>query len=119
MKALGRKTLEQKVRHEADRYVRDEYNKLAYEAIAGQMPEIMRQTAATFLWAMSQHGYGAKRLRDCFDWFEAVCNMPPVFDQTMKMTDIKALMQAKYGIDFSKINPHLESYEEFCDGSKE
>ena len=118
MKSLGRKTLEQKVRNETDKYLHEEYNKLAYSAISSQIPEVMRQVAAMFLYSLYLHGYRAKRLNDAYEWFVAICNMPPVFGQTPKAQDCMEILTSKYGIDFSKINPHLESYEEFCDGCK-
>lgn len=115
MKSLGRKTLRRKVEIETEKYMQDNYLELSYHAVCSHAPEIMRQTEAAILFAMSQHGYGAKRLKDFHEWYCAIMNMPAdLMGKQPSLMDVKSLMESKYGIDFNKVNPHFPTYEQFC-----
>lgn len=115
MKALGRKTLRHKVAIETKRYMEENYEELAYHAVCSHAPMIMQQAEAAFLYALSLHGYGAKRLKDFHEWYCAVMNMPEdLMGKQPSLMDVKALMESRYGIDFGKVNPHFPTYEQFC-----
>lgn len=114
MKALSRKTQEQKERDRVDRYITENYEEVIYDAISKNAGNIVRQTAAEFLKGMSLHGYGAKRLNEAYEWFLAITNLPDkLMGQTVSAEDTIAAM-SKYGIDFERIDPHYQSYEDFC-----
>lgn len=114
MKALSRKTQEQKDRNRVDKYITENYEEVIYEAISMNAGNIVRQTAAEFLKGMSLHGYGAKRLNEAYEWFLAITNLPDkLMGQTVSAEDTIAAM-SKYGIDFDRIDPHYKSYEDFC-----
>ena len=114
MKSLGRKTLRQKVEIETEKYMKENYEELAYHAICGQAPDITRQTVAMMLYAMSLNGYGTKRLNKAYEMFLSVLNMPKVFGKDLKCEDAMKMLAEKHGIDFSRINPHFQSYEEYA-----
>ena len=46
MKALGKRTIEQKIALETDRYMQENYSELAYHAVSGAVPFIVKQTEA-------------------------------------------------------------------------
>lgn len=115
MKALSRKTREQKDRDRVDRYITENYEEVIYEAISMNAGNVVKQTAVEFLLALSLHGYGAKRLNDAFEWFLAITNLPDkLMGQTISAEDTIKVIHDKYGIDFEQINPHYQSYADFC-----
>lgn len=118
MKAFSRKTITQKVKQETDKYLTQEYDRLAYEAVKAQAPYLMRQTEAMILYALSQHGYGQKRLNEIHEWFLGITRMPDILGKTPKCGDCMKYLTDKFGIDFSEVNPRMESWEEFQNGTK-
>lgn len=115
MKALSVKVSHEKEKAKIDRYVRENYEEIIYNGIAGNAEFVSKQAAAQFLWALSMHGYGTKRLHDCFEWFLAVCNMPDqILGKTSSADDVIRLMTDKYGIDFDQMQMNFQSYEDFC-----
>lgn len=114
MKALSRKAQEQKEHDRVDKYIRDNYEEVIYDAISMNAANIVRQTVADVLLGMSLHGYGAKRLNDAMDWVVEVLNFPDkMLGTTVNGQDTIDALESKYGLDFSKINPKYESYAEF------
>lgn len=113
MKSLGRKTLRQKVEIETEKYMKENYEELAYHAICGQAPIIMQETEAAMLYALSLHGYGAKRLKDFHDWYCQIMSMPQIMGKTPKLLDVMQVMQERYGIDFDRVNPKFPTFEQF------
>lgn len=117
MKALGHKVMTRRIENETKKYLTQEYNKLAYDAVRAQAPELMRQTEAMILYALSQHGYGEKRLNEIHKWFLDITKMPDLLGKTPKCSDCMKYLTDKFGIDFSEVNPRMETYEEFCNDS--
>lgn len=114
MRSLSRKTQEQKDRNRVDKYITENYEEVIYDAIAMNAEHIIKQTAAEFLKAMSLHGYGAKRLNDVYEWFLDITNLPgKIMGKTASAESCMAAME-KYGIDFDRIDPHYQSYMDFC-----
>lgn len=115
MKALSRKTQLQKRKDEVDKYITDNYEEVIYDAIAMNAPYVTKQAVAEFLLALSMHGYGTKRLKEMYDWYIAVCNMPgKIMGQAVNADSVINEVQSKYDIDFSQINLSYQSYEDFC-----
>lgn len=113
MKALSNRTMMQKVRRETQKYLTEEYDKLAYEAVIAQAPVLMRQTEAILLFALSKHGYGEKRLNEIHGWFVSLTKMPDIFGKTPKASDAMMLMHDKFGINFDEVSPRMETWEEY------
>lgn len=114
MKALSRKTQEQKERDRVDKYITDNYEEVIYESVSMNAGNIVRQTAAEFLKALSMHGYGAKRLNDAYEWFLAITNLHgKPMGKSVSAEDCITAME-KYGIDFGRIDTEYQSYEDFC-----
>jgi hypothetical protein len=113
VKSLGRKTLRQKVEIETEKYMKDNYEELAYHAICGQAPIIMQQTEAAVLYALSLHGYGAKRLKEFHEWYCQIMNFPEIMGKTPKSLDVMQVMRERYGIDFGKVCPKFPTYEQY------
>lgn len=119
MKALSRKTREQKDNARVDKYIRDNYEQIIYDSMAENFVHIVRQTVAEMLYGMSQNGYGKKRLHKVLGWFNDVNAMPE--DMLGKRPDAESVMKymkREYDIDFDTINPNYQTYEEYKkDGS--
>lgn len=114
MKALGSKTLKQKVMRETDKYMQENYKQLSYQAICQQAPTIMQQTEAAMLYAMHLHGFSAKTISKYHNWYCAIMRMPAkAMGKTPKMYDILEFMKKTYGIDFTEIKPNFPSFEEY------
>lgn len=119
MKALGRRTLKQKVAIETDRYMQENYHELAYRIMCEQAPTIMQQTEAAFLYALSQHGYGEKRLKQFHEWYCNVMILPPdMLGKTPKLTDVITVVKDRYGIDLDRVSPNFPTFAEYCKGEK-
>lgn len=114
MRAFGNRTLKQKVIRETNKYMQENFKELSYQAVCSQAPAIMRQSEAVMLYALSLHGFGAKRLNDFHEWYCAIMNMPVnVIGKKNDMHNVLELMKSKYGIDFEKVKPDLPSFEEY------
>lgn len=115
MKALSKKTAQEKEKNRVDRYIADNYEKIIYDSVAENAPYISRQAVAEFLWALVMHGYSTQKLQECFEWYLAVCNMPDqILGKTPNADDVIALMSEKHGIDFDRMQMRFQSYEDFC-----
>lgn len=119
MKALGRKTLRQKVEIETDKYMQENYKELAYQVMCYHSPVVMMQTEALFLEALRiEFGFGASRLIRAHERFCSLANMP-----ANAMGKIPTMMDAvqdmeKIGIDFHKVKPRFQTHEEFIKDEK-
>jgi hypothetical protein len=90
--------------------------RIGYTAVQHEAPEIMRQTVAMMLYAMSLRGYGKKRLHYFYDWFCSIMNMPSnVLGKVPKTKDVMKLLTEKYEIDFSRIHAEFKPFEEWYD----
>lgn len=115
MKALSVKASSEKEKAKIDRYVRENYEEIIYNGMAGNAPYISRQAVAEFLWALAMHGYSAKKLQECFEWYLSVCNMPDhILGKTPSADDVIRLVSDRYGIDFDRMQMRFQSYEDFC-----
>lgn len=113
MKSLGRKTLRQKVEIETEKYMKENYEKLAYYAVAENAHYIAEQVEATMLLVLQKRGYGAKRLQEVHKEFVGLISMPDVFGKIPQAEDCMKLMSEKYGIDFSEVKPRFMEYEQY------
>ena len=114
MKALGKRTIEQKIALETDRYMQDNYSELAYNAVSGAVPFIVKQTEAVMLCALSRHGYGAKRLKEFHDWFKAMAELPAdIMGKTVRVDDCENFLAEKYGLQLEAIRMTFPDYETF------
>lgn len=74
----------------------------------------MAQSVAVFMYAMSLHGYGAKRLKEFYDWYCAIMNAPAdLLGKTPKTRDVVKLMSSKYGLDFGRVKPNFKPFKEW------
>lgn len=114
MRALSRRTQEQKERDRVDAYIRDNYEEVIYDAISMNAANIVRQTVAELLYGMSLHGYGKKRLHDVLRWFDDVNKMPgSAMGKKIDAETVIKYMHREFDIDFDSIDPKYESYEEY------
>lgn len=113
MKSLSDRVMSQKLKNEAKKYVDENYYTLMYEVLKYSSPKIMTDTEAMFLFALSLHGYGAKRLRDFHEWYKAIVEMPEVMGKQSKSGDCVKVLRERYGLDISDVTPNFVSFEEF------
>lgn len=119
MKAFGRKTLREKVKYETEKYLQENYQELAYNAISGAAPYLVKQIEAMILYSMSLHGYGAKRLKYFHEWFRAVAEMPSsIMGKTPKAEDCENFLASKYGLNIGDVKIHFPTFEEFKEQSE-
>lgn len=114
MMALSKRTQQQKHKDAVDKYIKDNYEEVIYDSIALNAPYVTRQAIAEFLLALSFHGYGAKRLKDMYDWYIEVCNMPGKILGHKVNADSVIKAVEKFGIDFDRISLDYQSYQDFC-----
>lgn len=119
MRALSKKTIYQKLEIEANKQLDEKSTEIGYNAVVGCMPHIVMQTEAMFLYAMSKHGYGEKRLKDFHEWFCSIANMPAnMLGKDNYAIDAVKLMNEKYGIDFGKVRVVAPTYEKYFKGER-
>lgn len=115
MKALGKKSFEQKIRKATDDYMQKNYRELTYRAVAEAAPYLVKQTEAMMLFALSKHGFGAKRLKEFHEWFKIAAEMPAnIMGKTPKVEDCENLLAKKYGLKLDTVRLNFPTYEEFC-----
>ena len=74
----------------------------------------MQQTVALMLYAMSQRGYGKRRLHYFYGWFLSLMNMPEnSLGKVPQTKDVMKLLTEKYEIDFSKVQPRFKQFKEW------
>lgn len=114
MKSNSRRAQRRKDEHQVDAYMEEHYGEIVYEAIRDNAPFVVKQTVAEFLWALSMHGYGRKRLAEIYEWFIGMDSLPhSIMGKTLDAPQIMDLMRDRYGIDFDRIGTTYPSYEEF------
>ena len=93
----------------------DDHERLVYEDVTRNVNYIIVQVVCMFLWAMSMHRYGAKRLNEVYGWFLDIMRMPEkVLGKKLDADDMIAHMEKKYGIDFDQLRGmKYNSYEEY------
>lgn len=114
MRAYSLKAQQQKLHHESEKYILQNYEQVMYEAVAHEAPYLSRQMVAMMLYAMSQHGYGTKRLNDFYQWFLDVMNMPEVFGKRIDCDNAIDMLAEKHNIDFTRLNIRFETWEEYA-----
>ena len=114
MKSFSDKALRQKIKHETDKDLSENYQQVAYEIVRDTAPQMMRQSVALSLYALSQMGFGVKRLNDVFDKIVDVATMPPeMLGRKVRVTDLEKLMKDKYHIDLDRLEFDLPTYEDY------
>ena len=115
MRAASRKTAQQRQRLEIDRYVREHYEEMVYDAVAGNAGYVARQAVAEFMLALKFHGYTAEQLREMYGWYLAVVNMPgKLLGRDVNADDAIRNLSESCGIDFGQMRLQYQSYEDFC-----
>lgn len=115
MRTLSKRLMGNKVKMETDRYLEEKYDELCYGALVAFSPNIIKQTEAILLYALSKHGYGEKRLNEIHSWFKSMVDMPDFAGKEPKCTDALKFMHEKYNINFDDIIPRMMTFEEFVD----
>lgn len=109
MRSVSNRSIQAKV----DSYMQERYEQIEYEAAIEHAPEIMRQTAAMFLLSLKWNGFGPKRLKEAYDNFLAVLDMPAeLLGTKISTVDIEEFLTKTYDIDFSQIQPKFPSYKD-------
>ena len=114
MKAYSLKSQEEKMRDIAYKYALENHEQIAYEALTNNAPYIIREMTAIMLYALSTHGYGEKRLNEIYEWFVDATNMPEVFGKRIDCDNAIDMLASKYNIDFSRLNIHFETWDEYA-----
>lgn len=114
MKAFGRKTLREKVKHETEKYLQENHQELTYEIMRGAAPYMMRQSVALTLYALTKMGFGVKRLGDVYDRIVDAATMPAeMLGNKVRIEDVERLLTDKYHIDLDRLKIELPPYDEW------
>lgn len=97
----------------AEKYMVEQYNELRYSAFKENAEDMTKQIEAAMLYALSRHGYGAKRLQEIHGWFKEVLELPNVFGKPVNADAVMKTVRDKYGIDLDEIRVRIESHEDF------
>ena len=117
MKANSKKTREQKQKNHIDRFFTEEHQRLLYAEISENANYISRQIVALFLWSLSMHGYGEKRLNEMFGWFLDTLRMPDeLMGKKIGSDDVMYHLHRAYGIDLSRLDMQFVSYDDYIAG---
>lgn len=122
MKTLGKRMIQHKINSKVLKQLEDDVNKqlnkererIAYEALAAAMPDTVRQVEAMMLYALSKHGYGAKRLNDFHQWFCEISRLPSnIMGKSIDTRDVINYVRNKYGINFDETNIPFPTFEQY------
>ena len=108
MRSFGGVATKNRIKHECDRYVAENLEEIRYQLFCEVAQDDIRQAEAVFLWAMSLHGYGTKRLQQMHRWFVDALQMPNIMGQTPAATDCMELLADRHGIDFAETIVRLD-----------
>ena len=70
------------------------------------------------LMTMVRRGRTKKYIQQLYDDMCFVFDTPEVFGKEITMTDVMSRLEKDYGIDWSKINIHMESEKQFISSTK-
>ena len=123
MKTLGKRMIQHKINSKVLKQLEDDVNKqlnrererIAYEALAAAMPDTVKQVEAMMLlYALSKHGYGAKRLNDFHKWFCEISRLPSnIMGKSIDTRDVINYVRNKYGINFDETSISFPTFEQY------
>lgn len=103
MKAYSKQTQKQ--------MILNAYNELREEAVKEVSMEVMRQTAALFLYSMSidyDHPITLDEIKHIYENFLTTLNMPAPFGKQIDTDSFSKHIEDILGIDLNRINTHYE-----------
>lgn len=90
-----------------------EYLKHEYRWFGDAAYSMAVYSAVACLAVMRRRNRSRAYIRKFFDEMCFVFDYPEIFGKRVSMTDLMKIFEEEYGIDFSKINVHLETEKEF------
>lgn len=90
-----------------------EYLKREYRWFSDAAYSMAVYSAVACLAVMRRRNRSRAYIRKLFDEMCFVFDYPEIFGKRVSMTDLMKIFEEEYGIDFSKINVHLETEKEF------
>ncbi len=121
MKALSRRTQQQRIKMECEKYMSDHYDEVVYEAIAKNAYYIAEQVEAMILFTLAkQYGFGEKRLNDVHAGFIRLLQLKGIFGDQPKAEDCVKHIGSKYKINFAELKPNLNfmPYQQYIDENR-
>ena len=97
---------------------REEYVKREYAIFADSAYTMAVYSTVAALSAMARRGRSKDYIRKLYEDMLAVFDTPELFGKEISLTDMKNSLEKDYGLDFTRINVHIEDEKEFIKGLK-
>lgn len=87
----------------------NDYVELRNEAFRETSVDVMRQTVAIMLYALSrdEHGYSDTELLQMYEQFVSIINLPTINGTKIRSDDVTNYIVNQLGIDLDRINPGI------------
>lgn len=105
-------------RKEIYKQAQEEYLKHEYAIFKDAAYTMAVYSTVAALAVQARRGRSKDYVKKLFDDMVAVMETSTLFGKPIEMTDLMKTLEAEYGIDFHRINPHLESEKAFIKGVK-
>ena len=97
----------------------DEFLKHEYAILKDSSYSFFTYAICCVLGVMEKRGKTPKYVRDIYDDMCFIFSQQDLFGKKIEMTDIMHHLEDKYGIDWGKLEIHMESEQEFIRNMKE
>lgn len=95
---------------------KDEFLKHEYSIFKDMAYTFAVYATTAVLAVQVKKGRSKKYIQDMFNDMVVLFDTPQMFGKTITMTDIMKRLEREYGIDFKRINVHIENEKEFMKG---
>lgn len=97
---------------------RDEYLKRQYAILSDGAFTFAIYATVAVLTAQVRRGRSKEYIQKLYDDIVMIYDTPELFGKTISVTDLKKSLEKEYGIDFNRINVHIEDEKEFIKSMK-
>lgn len=95
----------------------DKFLKSQYEIVKNFISSICCYTTTAALMVMVKRGRSPEYIRKFFDDLVFIYSTPNLFNKKIDMVTEMKYLEKNYGIDFNRIEVHMEDEKEFCKGA--
>lgn len=105
-------------RKKIEQLAKQEYLKHQYAIYSDSAFTFAVYATVAALLVQVRRGRSKKYIQKMFDDMVLVYDTSKVFGKTINLKDVKEMFESEYGIDFDRINVHLEDEKSFVDSFK-
>lgn len=99
-------------------FARNEYVKKEYAIFSDSAYTMAVYSTVAALTVMVRRGRSKEYIQKLYDEMIAVYDTPDMFGKEISLTDLKNSLEKEYGLDFTRINVHIEDEKAFIKGLK-